>query len=106
MGKKENTVVGLDIGTTKICAIVGEIVEDGVDIIGVGTSPSRGLRKGVVINIESTVESIRKAVEEAEAICGLEISSVYTGIAGGHIRGINSHGVCPLRDKEVRPADV
>jgi len=106
MAKKENVVVGLDIGTTKICAIVGEIVEDGVDIIGVGTAPSRGLRKGVVINIESTVESIRKAVEEAEAISGVKITSVYTGIAGGHIRGINSHGICALKDKEVRPIDV
>lgn len=106
MGKKENTVVGLDIGTTKICAIVGEIVEDGVDIIGIGTAPSRGLRKGVVINIESTVESIRKAVEEAEVISGTQIHSVFTGIAGGHIRGINSHGICALRDHEVRAADV
>lgn len=106
MAKKENVVVGLDIGTTKICAIVGEIVEDGVDIIGVGTAPSRGLRKGVVINIESTVESIRKAVEEAEVISGVKITSVYTGIAGGHIRGINSHGICALKDKEVRPIDV
>ncbi len=106
MAKRENTVVGLDIGTTKISAIVGEIVEDGIDIIGIGSHPSKGLRKGVVINIESTVESIRKAVEEAEAISGTKIHSVYTGIAGGHIRGINSHGICPLKDKEVRPQDV
>ncbi len=106
MAKRDNIVVGLDIGTTKICAIVGEIVEDGVDIIGIGTAPSRGLRKGVVINIESTVESIRKAVEEAEVISGVQIHSVYTGIAGGHIRGINSHGICALKDREVRPIDV
>jgi cell division protein FtsA len=106
MGKKDNLIVGLDIGTTKICAIVGQAVEDGVDIIGVGTSPSKGLRKGVVINIESTVESIRRAVDEAEAIAGGSIASVYTGIAGGHIRGINSHGICALKDKEVRAADV
>lgn len=106
MAKRDNIIVGLDIGTTKIGVLVGEVVEDGVDIIGVGTAPSRGLRKGVVINIESTVESIRKAVEEAEAVCGMEISSVYTGIAGGHIRGINSHGICALRDREVRAADV
>jgi len=106
MGKKDNLVVGLDIGTTKICAIVGQVVEDGVDIIGVGTSPSKGLRKGVVINIESTVESIRRAIEEAEAIAGCPITSVYTGIAGGHIRGINSHGICALKDKEVRATDV
>jgi cell division protein FtsA len=106
MGKKDNLVVGLDIGTTKISAIVGQVVEDGVDVIGVGTSPSKGLRKGVVINIESTVESIRRAIEEAEAIAGGPISSVYTGIAGGHIRGINSHGICALKDREVRAADV
>ncbi len=106
MARKDNIIVGLDIGTTKICAIVGEVVEDGIDIIGVGTSPSRGLRKGVVINIDSTVESIRKAVEEAEAVCGIEITSVFTGIAGGHIRGINSHGICALKDKEVRASDV
>ncbi len=106
MAKRENVVVGLDIGTTKICAIVGEVVEDGVDIIGIGTAPSKGLRKGVVINIESTVESIQKAVEEAEVISGVKITSVYTGIAGGHIRGINSHGICALKDKEVRSIDV
>lgn len=106
MGKKDNLVVGLDIGTTKIGAIVGQIVEDGVDIIGIGTSPSKGLRKGVVVNIESTVESIRRAVDEAEAIAGGPITSVYTGIAGGHIRGINSHGICALKDKEVRAVDV
>ncbi len=106
MGKRDNVVVGLDIGTTKIAAIVGEVVEDGVDIIGIGTAPSRGLRKGVVINIESTVESIRKAIEEAEAISGVEITNVYTGIAGGHIRGINSHGICALKDREVRAIDV
>jgi cell division protein FtsA len=106
MTKKDNLVVGLDIGTTKISAIVGQVVEDGVDIIGVGSSPSKGLRKGVVINIESTVESIRRAIEEAEAIAGAPISSVYTGIAGGHIRGINSHGICALKDREVRAADV
>jgi cell division protein FtsA len=106
MGKKENIVVGLDIGTTKIAAIVGEIVEDGVDIIGVGTAPSKGLRKGVVVNIESTVESIRRAIEEAEAIAGTSITSVYAGIAGGHIRGLNSHGICALKDKEVRATDV
>ncbi len=106
MAKKDNIVVGLDIGTTKVCAIVGQVVEDGIDIIGVGTAPSRGLRKGVVINIESTVESIRRAVEEAEAISGIKIHSVYTGIAGGHIKGINSHGICALKEREVRAIDV
>lgn len=106
MAKKENLVVGLDIGTTKIGAIVGQIVEDGVDIIGLGTSPSKGLRKGVVINIESTVESIQRAVSEAESMCGVPIQSVYTGIAGGHIRGINSHGIVALKEGEVRGMDV
>jgi cell division protein FtsA len=99
-------VVGLDIGTTKICAIVGEISDDGIDIIGIGTHPSKGLRKGVVVNIESTVGSIRRAIEEAEAMAGTEISHVYTGIAGGHIKGFGSRGVVALKDKEVREADI
>lgn len=106
MPKEDTLVVGLDIGTTKISAIVGERSEDGVDIIGIGTAPSKGLRKGVVVNIESTVESIRKAIEEAEIMSGRKIQSVYTGIAGGHIRGINSHGIVALKDGEVRPSDV
>lgn len=106
MAKKENMVVGLDIGTTKIGCIVGRVEEDGIDIVAVGVHPSRGLRKGVVINIESTVDSIRKAVREAEMMCGSPINSVYTGIAGGHIRGINSHGIVALKDHEVRAADV
>src|SRR4051794_9153824 len=91
--KKGEIVVGLDIGTTKICCIVGEVPPEGIDVIGIGTHPSRGLRKGVVINIEATVSSIRKAVEEAELMAGAEISAVYAGIAGGHIRGFNSQGV-------------
>ncbi len=99
-------VVGLDIGTTKICAIVGEISDEGIDIIGIGTHPSKGLRKGVVVNIESTVGSIRRAIEEAEAMAGTEISHVYTGIAGGHIKGFGSRGVVALKDKEVREADI
>ncbi len=104
--KKENLVVGLDIGTTKVCAIVGEVTDEGIDIVGIGTSPSRGLRKGVVINIDATVQSIRKAVEEAELMAGCEITSVYTGIAGGHIKGFNSHGVVAVKDKEVRQSDI
>ena len=84
--RRDNIIVGLDIGTTKICCIVGNLSEDGLDIVGIGTSPSRGLRKGVVINIESTVASIKKAVEEAELMAGCEIKSVYAGIAGGHIK--------------------
>jgi cell division protein FtsA len=104
--KRENLIVGLDIGTTKICAIVGNVTEDGVDIVGIGTSPSRGLRKGVVINIETTVASIKKAVEEAELMAGCEIKSVYAGIAGGHIKGFNSQGVIAIKNREVSSDDV
>ena len=106
MARKGEIIVGLDIGTTKICAIVGERTEAGIDIIGIGTTPSSGLRKGVVINIESTVESIKKAVEEAELMAGTEIVSVYCGIAGGHIKGFNSHGVVAVKEKEVCESDL
>jgi cell division protein FtsA len=107
LAKRDHIVVGLDIGTTKICAIVAEVTEDGqVNIIGVGSSPSRGLRKGVVVNIESTVESIKKAVEEAELMAAVQINSVYTGIAGNHIAGENSRGVVALKKQEVTRADV
>ncbi|MCI0572196.1 MAG: cell division protein FtsA [Myxococcaceae bacterium] len=99
-------LVGLDIGTTKICAIVGELTDVGIDIIGIGTHPSKGLRKGVVVNIEATVASIRRAIEEAELMAGCEISHVYTGIAGGHIRGMNSAGIVAVKDGEVRDADM
>ncbi|MFP3912538.1 MAG: cell division protein FtsA [Desulfobacteraceae bacterium] len=99
-------IVGLDIGTTKICAVVGEIQPDGVEIIGIGSHPSEGLRKGVVINIEDTVNSIKEAVEEAETMAGCEISSVYAGIAGGHIKGFNTPGVIPLKEKEVTKKDI
>jgi cell division protein FtsA len=104
--RRENLIVGLDIGTTKICAIVGNVTEDGVDIVGIGTSPSRGLRKGVVINIETTVASIKRAVEEAELMAGCEIKSVYAGIAGGHIKGFNSQGVIAIKNREVSSDDV
>lgn len=105
--KKDSIVVGLDIGTTKICALVGEEKEDGsIDILGIGTSPSRGLRKGVVVNIESTVQSIKKAILEAEAMAKRPIHSVYAGIAGGHIRGINSHGIVAVRESEVKLGDI
>ena len=105
---KKDFVVGLDIGTTKICCIVGEVSDsgEGIDVIGIGTAPSTGLRKGVVINIESTVESITKAVEEAELMAGVEISTVYTGIAGGHIKSFNSTGIVAIKDGEVRESDV
>ena len=108
MAKQKNgdVIVGLDIGTTKICAIVGEQTENGLDIIGIGTHPSKGLRKGVVVNIEATVNSIRHAMEEAELMAGCDISHVYTGIAGGHIKGFNSQGIVAVKDKEVRQADI
>lgn len=105
-GRSENLIVGLDIGTTKICAIVGNVSEDGIDIVGIGTSPSHGLRKGVVINIDSTVQSIRKAITEAELMAGCEIKSVYAGIAGGHIKGLNSQGIIAIKNREVSGDDV
>ncbi|MFV0350435.1 MAG: cell division protein FtsA, partial [Halodesulfovibrio sp.] len=103
---KSDLIVGLDIGTTKICAVVGEPTPDGVDIVGIGTAPSTGLRKGVVVNIEQTVQSIKKALEEAELMAGCEIRSVYAGIAGSHIKGFNSHGVIAVKGGEVGPKDV
>ncbi len=104
--KRDNLIVGLDIGTTKICAIIGSVTEEGIDIVGIGTSISSGLRKGVVINIESTVGAIRKAIEEAELMAGCEIKSVYAGIAGGHIKGLNSNGVIAIKNREVSQEDV
>ena len=106
MGKKNSIVVGLDIGTSKVCAIVGEMTEKGVEITGVGSHPSQGLRKGVVINIESTVSSVKKAIEEAELMAGCEIHTVFTGIAGGHIKGFNSHGIVAVKNKEVTSRDL
>ncbi len=107
MAQKGELVVGLDIGTTKICAIVGEVTaQGGIDIVGIGTHPSKGLRKGVVINIEATVESIKQAIQEAELMAGCEISHVYAGIAGGHIKGFNSHGIVAVKEKEVVRADI
>ena len=104
---KSELIVGLDIGTTKICAVVGELAESGlVDVVGIGTSVSTGLRKGVVVNIEQTVQSIRKAVEDAELMAGCEIHSVYVGIAGSHIMGINSHGVIAVKGGEVAQKDI
>ncbi|MEW6058201.1 MAG: cell division protein FtsA [Bdellovibrionota bacterium] len=103
---RKDFVVGLDIGTTKICAIVGEVTESGIDIVGIGTHPSTGLRKGVVINIEGTVDSITKAIEEAELMAGCQITSVHAGIAGGHIKSFNSHGIVAVKDKEITPNDV
>nr|MDV3243074.1 cell division protein FtsA [Methylocaldum sp.] len=89
-----NLIVGLDIGTSKVACIVGEINEDGeIEVVGIGTHPSRGLKKGVVVNLETTVQSIQRAVEEAELMAGCRIQSVYAGIAGSHIRSLNSHGI-------------
>lgn len=109
MSKKSerNLLVGLDIGTSKVVAIVGEVTPRGVvEVVGIGSHPSRGMKKGVVVNIESTVQSIQRAVEEAELMAGCQIHSVFTGIAGSHIRSLNSHGIVAIRDREVTPADV
>jgi cell division protein FtsA len=106
MPKQQDIIVGLDIGTTKICAVVGEVSGSEINIIGIGAHPSVGLRKGVVVNIEATVESIKKAVEEAELMAGCEITSVYAGIAGGHITGFNSRGIIAIKGPEVSPNDV
>ncbi len=105
-GKQDKLLVGLDIGTTKICTVVGEVQDGLVNIIGIGSHPSKGLRKGVVVNIEGTVQSIRKAVEEAELMAGCQISSVFAGIAGGHVRGINSHGVIAVKNREITEHDI
>jgi cell division protein FtsA len=100
-------IVGLDIGTNKVAAIVAEVNEGGeLEIIGIGTHHSRGLKKGVVVNIESTVQSIQRAIEEAELMAGCPIDNVYAGIAGSHIRSLNSHGIVAIRDREVYPQDV
>jgi len=100
-------VIGLDIGTSKVVALVGEAGLDGtIEVLGIGSQPSRGLKKGVVVNIESTVQSIQRAVEEAELMAGCEIHSVYAGIAGSHVRSLNSHGVVAIRDREVTHGDV
>jgi len=106
MGRSENLVVGLDIGTSKIAAIAAEISGDDLNIIGIGSHPSHGLRKGVVVNIENTVSAIRKAVEEAELMGGCNITSVYTGISNAYIRGLNSHGIIAVNDREVKEVDV
>src|SRR5215831_5395000 len=106
MAKREEIIVGLDIGTTKIAAIVGLVTDEGIDIIGVGTHASTGLRKGVVVNIDATVASIRHAIEEAEHMAGCDITQVYAGIAGSHVRASNSHGTHAIRDREVRESDL
>ncbi|BES72674.1 cell division protein FtsA [Marinobacter nanhaiticus D15-8W] len=103
----ENMIVGLDIGTSKVVAIVGKRKLDGtIEIVGIGSHPSRGLKRGVVVNIETTVHAIQRAVEEAELMAGCRIHSVYAGIAGSHIRSLNSHGIVAIRDREVTQADI
>ncbi|MDZ4695245.1 MAG: cell division protein FtsA [Deltaproteobacteria bacterium] len=104
--RSSDIIVGLDIGTTKIACVVAERTDDGIDVIGVGTQLSRGLKKGVIVNIDSTVAAIRLAVAEAEGMSGCMISQVYVGIAGGHIKGVNSTGTVAVKDREVRPGDV
>lgn len=104
---ESNLFVGLDIGTTKVVALVGKVGLGGhIDAIGVGSHPSRGLKRGIVINIDATVQSIEHAIEEAELMAGCEIHSVYTGIAGSHIRSFNSHGIVAIRDREVTQIDI
>jgi len=103
----QKLLVGLDIGTSKVVAIVGELQDDGdLEVVGFGIHPSRGLKKGVVVNIEATVNSIQRAIEEAELMAGCEINSVYAGIAGSHVRSLNSHGIVAIRDREVTRSDV
>ena len=100
-------IVGLDIGTSKVVAIVGEVGPEGdIEVVGIGSNPSRGMKKGVVVNIESTVQSIQRAVEEAELMAGCQIHSVFVGIAGSHIRSLNSHGIVAIKDREVYSLDL
>ena len=106
MARDDEHLVGLDIGTTKICVVVGKVAEGKVNIVGIGSHPSTGLRKGVVVNMDSTVNSIKKAVEEAELMAGIEIVSCLAGIGGAHIKSFNSNGVVAIKDKEVRPDDI
>lgn len=103
----DNILIGLDIGTSKVVAVVGKTNADGsLEVLGLGSSQSRGLKKGVVVNIDTTVESIKRAVEEAELMAGCPVNSVYCGIAGSHIKSMNSHGIVAIKDKEVVQADI
>ncbi len=104
---EKRMIVGLDIGTSKVVAVVGEVDSEGsIEVVGIGSHPSRGMKKGVVVDIESTVNAIQRAVEEAELMAGCQIHSVYVGIAGSHIRSMNSHGIVAIREGEVVAADV
>jgi cell division protein FtsA len=106
VARQQDFIVGLDIGTTKICAVVGQLTETGIDIVGIGTRPSTGLRKGAVINIDSTVEGIQRAIEEAELMAGCDISSAYVGVAGSHVRSFNSSGVVSVKHSEIDRNDI
>ena len=107
MRRRENIIVGLDIGTTKVCALVAEVTEENrIKIVGIGTSPSKGLKKGAVVNIEDTVDSIKQAVQKAEQMAGVEVKGVYTGIAGGHITGFNSRGIVAIKNQDVTMPDI
>jgi cell division protein FtsA len=106
MGRKSNVLVGIDIGTTKTIAIVGEVTATGIDIIGMGITPAKELRKGGVVNIDNTVEAIKKAVEDAEHMSGCRINSAYVGIAGSHIKGQNSLGIVAVKGREVGEDDL
>ncbi len=106
MAEVGEIICGLDVGTTKVAAIIGEITENGVEVLGVSTSPSEGLRQGVVVNIEATTGAIAAAVQEAEQMAAADVQSVYVGIAGGHVRGFNSFGQVSMRSREVEDTDV
>ncbi|MBS0350359.1 MAG: cell division protein FtsA, partial [Proteobacteria bacterium] len=109
MAKKpdQNLIVALDVGTSKIAALVGQVTDDAqIEVIGFGSHPSNGLKRGVVVNIEATVQSMQRAIEEAELMAGCQIRSAFTGIAGSHIRSMNSHGIVAIRDREVNQSDV
>src|SRR6202158_2601836 len=106
MAKKSELLVGLDLGTAKVAAVVGELHDGAVSVVGCGSAPSEGLRKGVVVNIDATVQAIEHAIKEAEVTAGCEIHSVFANVGGGHIKGFNSHGVVAVKSKEVDEADV
>ena len=106
MGNKSELLVGLDIGTAKVAAVVGDLTDGTLSVVGIGCVPADGLRKGVVVNIDATVQAIEQAIKEAEVTAGCEIHSVFANVGGGHIRGFNSHGVVAVKNREVDQSDV
>ena len=108
MARKERYLVGLDVGTSKVTAVVGEILDGGLDIVGMGVAESRGIRRGVVVNLEAAVESIKKAIDEAELMAGIEIDTVHLALSGPHIKGFNSRGVIAVagKNREISRDDV